>query len=627
MQLRRLNLSIVLLAVLAGLALVAMFAFASFDRISAPNFRIAYGVHLALQAAAVLLALVLFGKLAALSRWPSWLPLLCLGLFGALILAALVPPVTDAQALSTSLFLPRVWLGADRLSEIEWHEMSYYPVLVELGFVPLLKYAAPQLCSLYHFSYLILLGALAAAVVYERTEEPESALAALLMTISLPLCQRIAATPLVQLGTAVYVTAAVFFLIRWAERGGALMVLCAGLALGLSVHSSSAGMLAGMLLLALTIALGAQARKSALAVSGAFIAAAVLVAVITTPLMIRNLLWTTNPFFPLLKNIVGSSNIAFKFDPQRLAPLPERLQALGMDWLDLLSLPIQMIAFGRDFDQRSFNGMLSPLLLLAIFPFFTQQRPAWLSFTYFFSLFYAVFTVFLQPLEVIELAPIGGVVLILTGLGFQRAASFFGQHRRMRIYTLLLGVQLLFALSYGGTLLARREALARLFGGDSADAYLTRHLNDYAFIQYVNSAVSPDTLTLLELMPSSFFYYQRTVISEGGSTADQMAQWISQQRTRRLLEVSLHMMGVSHIAMNTDALHRALKAQLTPRDFAVWLDFLARSLDLLETKGPYAIYRLAPGRAEGQGQAAWRRLDALTAAGPPPLVALARRVS
>jgi len=598
MRLRRLDYQLALLTVLAGLMLAVLFALGSFGRIDSAAFFSVGAVHLVLQCCAVCLSLVLFVRLTASAAWPKWIAPACFLLFAAVILLAAIPPVTDQQALSTYLFLPQQWLAAGKLSEIEWHEPSYYPALIELGFIIPLRLGAEQLCSLYHFSFLLLMAGIAAALVLEKTAEPESALFAFILALSLPLCQRVAATPLVHLGIAVYVIAALFFLNRWSEDGGGWSVLCAALAMGLAAHSSTSGFLAMMLILALIIVLGAQAQKSALSIAWALIGSAFIIVTITAPLMVRNMLWTTNPFYPLFSSIIGSSNITFKFDPYQLPPLPVRLAGLAMDWRDLISLPIQMIAFGSDNDARSFHGMLSPILLLAVFPIFRRSRPAWLSFAYFFAVFYFIFAAFLKSLNVIELAPLGGVAVVLSALGFRRVGEIAGPALRGRLYAVLLGIHLIFAMSYGANLLRRRAALPHLASGESDEAYLERHMPDHALIQYVNSGLPPDAITLLEMAPTSFFYYRRSVISEGSGQAQRMAQWISQQHKRHLLSASLRAMGISHLATDNDRLHQALKSLLTPRDFDLWLQFLAQDLDLLETRGKYSVYRIASKQPE-----------------------------
>ena len=93
-----------------------------------------------------------------------------------------------------------------------------------------------------------------------------------------------------------------------------------------------------------------------------------------SPWMIRNLVWSGNPLYPLYDSLFNPSGGGHG---SSLGPWAIRKLVYGESWWEILLIPLRVFVQGQDDLPQLFDGRLNPLLLiLPIFVFFPRPNRA-----------------------------------------------------------------------------------------------------------------------------------------------------------------------------------------------------------------------------------------------------------
>ena len=190
------------LPLLAGIVASCLLPIGTFLGTSSIAYLLTSLLHLALIVTAVGYSLELIFQLARDAKKLGWIIALAIGVIvgGVLLLGA--HPVTAKDALIHHLAVPKMWISDGQISEIKWHEWSYYPMLLQLVFTEFLTLGSEWASTCYHFLYLILLGGAVSYLVQLKTKDSELSVLSACLVICLPVSIDLASTPLVDLGLA-----------------------------------------------------------------------------------------------------------------------------------------------------------------------------------------------------------------------------------------------------------------------------------------------------------------------------------------------------------------------------------------------------------------------------------------
>jgi len=437
-----------------------------------------------------------------------------------------VVPVTARDALIHHLAIPKWWLEAGRIQTYPWYEISYYPMLIQLAFLPLLQFLPPQACAIYHLLYLIPLAGSAASIAqYLFPANPASSKFAFLIALTLPICLRLASEPLVDLPLAAFCGVATSLLFRQ-EIFGAVAL---GLALSTKYNA---------LPFAVFLVLSAPLARIPVRFLARFTG---LSFCIVAPWLVRNFLETGNPFFPL-----GTS-------AQGMGSIETRLLIYKESIGDLILTPISMLFFGLDEDPRRFDGVLSPILLCALFPLWgiiTQrknwqqnwQRPCVAILV--LALAYFIFAQVSSGARVRYLMPIIPAIAAVAGLGISLVPR--------RVFWLLTVAHCGFVLFYLFGRASNLHVLTFLTSSQSSPEYLNKALPEYRFTQRLAGIIPQEDCVYMVLTGSRFFYLPFKAQSAGYRSGPELKSWLLESK----LEQELKSRGCSFLLVNTRLLEK-----------------------------------------------------------------------
>jgi hypothetical protein len=605
----KLHLALPSLSILSGLILLLLLPVGLLVGIQEPLFTNIFRLHIVVHLICLVLALRVFLRLILTSSIERIVSSGLLLLLLALILVEAGVPVTARDALVHHLAVPKWWIDAGKIYEINWHEWSYYPMLMNLAFTALLNSGLESLVSHYHATYLLLSAALIANFLELKTKNRDTALWGAIVTLSIPICFKLAATPLVDLGLAYYSGVAFYLICSWAgqsgnqAKGGLTTLILAGLALGLALGTKYNALLLTAIMLGFLPILAARAKRGK---SETFLAIGTIFSLsflAFLPWMLKNLIWTLNPLYPQMQSwfspLVSSGAAAVAGGLPGLSPLMHRHLIYGESWLEIALIPLRILFEGSDGDKRSFDGALSPILLLCALPFLKPKKDPWIVYALFITFTYLGFAIVLQALRVRYLTPILVPSVALCMIGYEQLSTFVTPLKKALFQRLVLAVHILWFCNYLYISLSDSEGIAyayeRLKGEGSSKRYLTKHLIEYEMIQSINELVPRSSRIYLLYSGNQFYYYLPYVVSAYDS-GSRLVRWLRASMKPSYLLAEMRSQSIDHILIHQERTKASFGSALTLEEQKVWHEFVTLYLDKLSDfntrAGRYSLYKL-----------------------------------
>lgn len=526
------------------------------------------------------------GSIGAASAVLSVLALLAIVLEASL-------PITARDALIHHLAVPKWWLQDGKVHFIEWHEWSYYPMLLQLAFTPMLAAGLERLCPVYHLFYLLILSSQVLLFVKDSTKDSRSAAAASSVVMSVPLFMRLASEPLVDLGLAVYTLAGLIGWLNWLadSRDRGWLWIC-GISLGLAMGIKFNALLFCALFFPLAFLSALRQRVGFWVAVKACILCGLLAVMVYSPWMIRSYVATGNPVYPLMKQHFSASQVQAPSPlpaagPRGLTPLEQRRFQYQESWLYIAALPLRVFLQGEDGLGRLFDGLLTPLLLLSLLCIPRTGQKSYVFAMFWISVAYILFALVISGARVRYLIP-AVAPLSIVGIGLLRQ---YGPVRS-RFVMALLCAQFVWSGAYAVKWIRTSGAFDYVFGVQTAAQYLRMRVPEYQLAQYVNSSLPEDAKIYLLFTSNRYFYFDRDIISAGHNSGRELISWLVQGLDADGIARRFHDKGVTHIIAFAPRAKDALEASLEDRHRLVWNEFQAVHLRPVYSAGQALLWEL-----------------------------------
>ncbi|MCI5066049.1 hypothetical protein MRY87_10020 [bacterium] len=597
-------------AALSGISLLLLYPAAALS--TGLPFLLLFSLHLATHLIAVGLSLRALS--APFSGKPAERALWLFGVLVPLTLLVLLglTPVTARDALIHHLAIPKLWLRAGHMIEVPWHEWSYYPMLLQLGFLGFLKLDTPLLASLYHGSYLILAAGLARGLVASQRAPwklpPSAEQFTVILFLSTPLFLRLGSAPYVDLPLVAYGVAALHLITQILSEPRArnhISALLLGAFLGLSAGMKYNGLLFAGVALGL-FAIGAHFRarehsaepkgrdallSSLLITIGAFL-------LIASSWYLKNWWLTGNPIYPLFSSFFHELPSPYRELPRlpaSSAPSNTPIDLFSAP-LSFLSLPFQMMIFGRDHTASGFDGVVSPLLLFLLCSplvgWHRERKTGAIPIGLLLFFGYCYLALELSGARVRYLAPVLGVGGILAVVGICGITERLSRKREAvilfaMIFQISFGYLFLYRYSLGG------ERLTFLFSSESAQSFLSQRVTESHLAELVSKETPTDAKIYLLHTGNRYALYDREVINSGYYSDKLLLKWIK-DRSGISLRERFQREGITHIAIHRRRYEESFEQYrkekfLTEEDLKRWNTFVTESLSPIIEAPPYLL--------------------------------------
>jgi hypothetical protein len=537
-------------------------------------------------------------------------------LAGALFVLCLTPPVSR-DALVHHLALPKLYLKHGGMVELPHLFFSYFPGNLQLLYMIPLYFGNDIFPKLIHWAFGV--GTALLILFYLRRKTgPHLAVLGATFFLSIPAIVRLAISAYVDLGLVFFSTASLLWFLRWTETGGIDRYLLgsaifAGLALGTKYNA-----LILLFVMACFVAWASarrcvgQAHASAKAAGFGILFVAVSLAVFC-PWMIRNYVWTQNPFYPLFQSVFSSSQEDSSPKEEVSAEISVKMSSLAYrrtihqeSWTEIVLLPVRLFFQGEDNNARLFDGRLNPGLLIlpffAFWPVFSwkhhQNHARWMAV---FSLLIFGYTILSTVLRVRYLAPIVPPLVILAMMGLRnlwdrtQAAESVGARKAGR-GILCFGVALMLAWNAGYIIdqFGRVRPLSYLSGEVGRDEYIQARRPIYAAMQFINRNLPEDSRILLVFTGRQGYYLDRDFRLDyrGGGKSFLLEALLSASSSELAARQIAATEGITHILVQLSIFQRWLFEDLEPNSRFLVQEFLRDQTSLIFTGEGHAVFQL-----------------------------------
>lgn len=488
-------------------------------------------------------------------------------------------PITSRDALIHHLAIPQIWIKEGYIHEVPWHSWSHYPMLIQLAYVGLMKINLVSLTQFYHFLYLPILSALAASLAATISKEKQAGILAFILCFILPINIKLASIPLVDLPLAVFSLAAVILLFRsiQSELDNNDQFLL-GLAFCFIISTKPNGFLALFLLVLFALF---EMKKNIKTCKRIFFSLFVCGALFF-PWAIKNYINGKSPLYPFFNGYFEDKS---KVSLEELAKNPEpkasslfyRYFNYGENLANLISLPVRIFTEGEDDNPRNFDGVFSPLLLLALVPFGWLRKDNKLRFIYLYSIAYLCLSLLFGPARIRYLTPIYGSLCVLTAINPLR-----------RYANILIIVQVFLTTNYLYGLINQTSLLSYLQTRDTT-AYLRENIPEYRMIEYMNENLGKDSLTYLILTGNQYYYYSNPTFSDGFLSQKRVIDYIKSSNTPEDVAGKFKSQNISHLFAYAPRVVSAFEF-LNDQEKSLWNSFAEKHLRLLKEQDGFMLW-------------------------------------
>jgi len=451
-----------------------------------------------------------------------------------MVLLCFLPPF-EYDVLGYHLALPKRWLNMGRIHWTPDHVFSAFPLLAEMFFYLGLSWGQEAFANLWVLVNTLFLALFLAGSC--RDDQDRCSWLAPAILLCSPLCLRTGCSAYNDLPLALYEVMGLLLLLRGLRSRQTSWVIAAGLLTGFGMGVKYHGFLFGWALSCLA-GWGLVRRRETLRSLALFSWVAWLAA---SPWLVRNLVWTGNPFFPLFGGWLGG----------------------GM-------LPAHVEAFSRAHAPPSFHGSsivaaLGEICLslggtLVLLPWaFSRSREKGASFAWILGLWGLTLAIWMIGTNRVDRFLCYSLVLAALFLG---RAWLVGQGKTSWCIRwpagLVAGMGWIQLLAFGATC----EALglwSPVLGRQSRDDFLAGHVQCHGISRLLGEVVQPGERVLL-VGEARTYPFDVDVSTSYPFSTPPIVCWMEKTRTASELRDALRMEGYAFVLVNVPSAERLSQA-------------------------------------------------------------------
>ena len=541
--------------------------------------------------------------------------LLLFALVCAICILAWVPPVSR-DALTHHLAVPKLYLQHGGMVELPHIGFSYFPMNLDLLYLIPLYFGNDILPKFIHFAFGLLTAGIIFKYLKKRLNKNYWMLGALVF-LSIPVILKLSITVYVDLGLVFFTTAALIYLFKWnkapsVKRYLIISAVFCGLALGTKYNGLVALALLTLFVPFMYLKSNDATGQSQLKALGWMTVYFVVALIVFSPWMIRNLIWTGNPVFPLYRNV-------FQTD-QAVAPkvlsddLQEEIDKRTEDWnhfavrhiiykeswSEIALIPIRIFFQGKDNDPKYFDGKLNPfLLILPVFAFYPRrQTNPTVHFEkkilLIFIVLFILFAFFKTSIRIRYVAPVIPALVILSMYGIQNLIKSFQDLKhptvgKVGIFSVAVAVVLLLGLNtiYVQKQFQAVDPFSYLSGKVERDEYIARYRPEFPVMQYANQHLTKSDKIMGLFLGNRRYYCDQQIIFGETLFTRTVILASSEENLQRVLKEK----GFTHILVHFD-LFRQWSIGLSEKEKRVTANFFTKCLTYLNRNGTYVLFAI-----------------------------------
>ncbi|MEP7211744.1 MAG: glycosyltransferase family 39 protein [Acidobacteriota bacterium] len=481
---------------------------------------------------------------------------------GLAFIASLAPPIAK-DTLLYHFAVPKAFIAQGSSAFIEGNIASFLALGTEMHVVwamllgQLVSNRAGEAAAgttLFLFFPILLLAAFGFA--RELNISRRGSLIAVLVTAAIPTAFYVASSGYIDLAMALYVLLASYALCRWWQTLGRGWLVLIGIFLGAAL---AAKLTAVFVIAAFALVILLRARKdqdAAAKIIAGGAAALVLAGLLASPWYLRTWAATGSPVFPFYMSIWNGSATGWDVDRSNL------FQAMNSQYggdaknaLDYIAAPISTAIIAQPEKAAYFDGVIGvaflmglPLLIWGLWKF---ELPVEIKIVTGIAGISFLFWLFSSQ-QLRYLLPVLPVIAIANIAAAERVSTAASAFRKW----IVAGFA---AAAVAGILVSaawflQRSPVRVVLGGETRDAYLSRHLDYYPYYQVLTSEAPADAKVWLINMRRDTYNIERPYFSDYIFEDWTLRQMVWDSRNVEELRAKTAAMGIQYILARHDVL-------------------------------------------------------------------------
>jgi 4-amino-4-deoxy-L-arabinose transferase-like glycosyltransferase len=433
-----------------------------------------------------------------------------------------------------------------------------------------------------------------------------------LFFLSTPIIVKLSTTVYVDLGLVFFTTASLLLIFKWLEHKKSSSLILAGICCGLGIGTKYNGLLVLFLLTAAIPILYTRSghvtpgeRFSSLKPALLFLFCAF---VAVSPWLVRNYLWTDNPFYPLFNGLFnGIAPPSTDDGPTRdslQSVFARRYVLYGENIWQGLLLPIRIFFQGLDDSPRYFDGRLNPFLLFlpaCAFLLRSQTRAAVARekrTLLIFTVLYILFAMNTGVLRIRYLAPVVPPLVLLSMYGLANLFAWLDRllsNSRLTRTILFVPVFIMLLLNgiYIAEVLNKYKPIKYLRGQVTRTEFITEFRPEYPVVQFANRNLGNDANILCIFMGWRGYYLDKKHIFDHPSKNPLFrAGLLKKNSSSAQLLNMLKENGITHIMLRRDLFYKWLQGVQADNGLETAQDFFNNRVIHLFSSENYSLYEI-----------------------------------
>ena len=536
------------------------------------------------------------------------------------IVLNLTPPISR-DVLIHHLAVPKIWLKHAGFYEIPWADYSYYPMNIDLLYLACLYFKNDIAPKFIHFAFGVGTGILVYFYLKQRLGR-NWGLLGIVTFFTTPIVVWLSTSAYIDLGMTFFTTGSVLAFIKWRNseyrqfKWLLISSCCMGIAIGSKYNALIAWFIMNLMLM-LSYVRDTNKQIGALQYGILFFAISVFVA---SPWYLKNYFQTGNPFYPLFNNIFQSLHQQpvqevihrqFVDKTSRIGFFQMREIMYGESFWETLLIPLRMFFQGEDNSYRYFQGALNPILIL--FAPFTMLNKKYKQGKIFFALFSALFifmAYFLTEKQVRYILPVLPFLSILAVMGIKdltdklKAETFLFS---LRFHITVRSISRIVLFACVSILLASNffylrdriniiKPLPYIFGQESRENFLKRHLLHYNAVRYINANLMDDAKVFTMFLGRRGYYLDKDYRNERSFGRNTISHMVNSSTHEKKFTKYVRSMNVTHILMRTELVDNYLKDNFSQEEIKRFLNLAKKCWKLVYETNGYTVWDIQTKR-------------------------------
>ena len=534
----------------------------------------------------------------------SLLLIIFLFIFVEFILA-LTPPIAR-DALIHHLAIPKLWIIHGGFYDTPWAVYSYYPMNLDLLYLIPLYFGNDITPNFIHLGF----GIGTAVIIYYYLRKRLNHVAGLLgglIFISTPIIIRLSTVAYVDLGLVFFITASILALMRWreSEYKQYKWLLIASVSMGLALGTKYNALVAWFFLVLAVVFIHSRDIGNQWKAVKYGLIFFIISLVVFSPWLIKNIILTGNPLYPLFNGIFNSNasndggtySVASGYSHVGMFKIREMLY--GESLWEILLIPVRIFFQGQDNSARYFEGVLNPILIIFVpFAFIKKDMKLEKMFFLFFSIFFILITFSLDEIRTRYILPVIPFLVILTVMGMVNIFVWLTARESLlrKIYMSGLAIFLIALLTmniiYIKKYYLKIDPINYLLKKESRDDFIVRHDSSHLAMMYINKNTHGDSRIRLILLAGRGYYLDRIYQEDPSSGMDTIRGLVTASSNDKTFQNYLNSLGCSHMLIRYDLFQQYLYDNYLPAIVNQISQRMGKFLEIVYNANGYAVFKL-----------------------------------